>query len=544
VIAASYDVPVTSIADPTTNEAAEPRDRQAILRSRLVRPMPDDRLWGWLITLFVGVVAALLRMVNLGRPHRLVFDETYYAKDALSLLEFGYARGFVEGADDMIVGGDVDVFTDEPSFVVHPPAGKWIIAAGIRLFGMDSFGWRIAVAVCGVITAMLVVRAGRRLFRSSWLGGLAGLLVAVDGMAIAVSRVAILDGILAMFIVAAFACLLVDRDYARRRYADWSARVPLGIDRVGLGPMVAWRPWRLAAGVLLGLACATKWSGLFALIVFGLLTVIWEVGARKSAGAPYPWAGAFGDGLIAFVTIVGSAIVTYVASWWGWITGDNGWSRNWAADNPPSTLGGLLPDWVRSLWHYHAEINHFHSNLSSSHDYESPAWGWLLLTRPVAFDYTGLDRGEAGCQADRCSQEILALGNPVLWWGACAALLVCVWMWFVRRDWRAGAILAGITATWVPWLVYLLPWLYPDRTTFAFYAAAVMPFLALAVAYVLGLILGRKDADPLRRTIGATAVGAYVLTVIGLAWWFYPIHVNEVIPYQEWLQRMWFRSWI
>lgn len=504
---------------------------------RLARPMPADRALGWLATLFVGAVAAVLRFWDLGRPDRIVFDETYYAKDALALLRFGSERKTVDGADEMLLSGNLDVFTDEASFVVHPPAGKWIIGGGIDLFGMDPFGWRFAVALCGVISAMVLVRAGRRLFRSTLLGLLAGLFLAVDGMSIAVSRVAILDGIVTMFVIAAFACLLVDRDHVRLRYAWWAATGPGG-DGSPLAPLFFWRPWRLAAGVLLGLACATKWNGLFALAVFGLLTVVWEVGARKAARTQEPWLGAFVDGVVAFVTVVGAAAVTYLATWWGWISGDGGWSRTWAADNAPSTLGRLFPDWVRSLWHYHWEMFNFHDKLGEDHTYESQAWEWLVLARPVAIDYSGIEQGELGCTASECSQEILALGTPPLWWGACLALLVCLVMWLVRRDWRAGAILAGVLGTWVPWLFFV------ERTTFAFYAAAVAPFLVLAVVYVLGLILGGRDDSPERRTVGAGIVGAYALIVLVVAAMFYPIHVDQVIPKEQWQDLMWFSSWI
>lgn len=530
----------TFVQERRSSPALNPeKARRDALQERLVRPMPDDRLWGWVATLFVGAVAAVLRLVDLGRPNRLVFDETYYAKDAFALLRFGDSRSFVDGADEMIIAGNLDIFTDEPSFVVHPPAGKWLIAGGIELLGMEPTGWRLASALAGVVTAMLVVRAGRRLFRSTMLGALAGLLLAVDGLAIATSRIALLDGILAMFIVAAFACLLVDRDYARHRYAEWSANLSVGADRDDLGPLIAWRPWRLAAAVLLGLACATKWSGAYALAVFGILTVVWEIGSRKAAGAPSPWAGAFlKDGPVAFLTMIPVAIGTYVVTWWGWIVGDNGYSRQWAASNPSSGVGALLPDWVRSLWHHHAEILGSHQNITDDHPYESHASGWLLLLRPVLFDYESIERGEQGCEVNECSQAMLALGTPLLWWGGCVALLVCLWMWLVKRDWRAGAILSGIVATWVPWLFFT------ERTTFAFYAAAIAPFLVLAVAYGLGLIIGPRDSSPARRMVGAAAAGAYVLCTVALAAWFYPIHVDEVIPRDAWEARMWFNRWI
>jgi dolichyl-phosphate-mannose-protein mannosyltransferase len=526
---------VTRTTDAAVEAASGPAPLPAALtsaaRSRLVRPMPQDGVWGWLGPLFAGTVAAVLRLVELGRPDKLIFDETYYAKDAYSLLRFGDARSFVEGADDKVIEGDLDIFTDQPSFVVHPTIGKWLIALGIRLVGMEPTGWRLATAVAGIVTVVIVARAGRRLFRSTLLGTTAGLLLAVDGMSITLSRTAILDGILAMFVVAAFACLLVDRDRARAMYADWADS---GADR---SPLFAWRPWRLAAGVLLGLACGTKWSGLYALAVFGVMTLCWEFGARRAAGQRSPLRSTVvGDGPIAFITIVGSAIVVYLASWTGWIAGDDGWSRQWAAVNPATGIGAVVPDWARSLWHYHWEMWHFHSGLATPHSYASDAWGWLLLTRPVSFDYTSLEHGQQGCEVDKCSQAVLALGTPLLWWGACFALAGCLWMWLTRRDWRAGAILAGVLATWAPWLLFV------GRTTFAFYAVAIAPFLVLAVAYVLGLILGSADASPNRRMWGAAIAGAYVLAVVVIAAWFYPIHVDATIAFDDWLRRMWFRG--
>ncbi|WP_051425734.1 dolichyl-phosphate-mannose--protein mannosyltransferase [Jiangella gansuensis] len=509
-----------------------------VLRARLNRPMPTDRVWGWIGPLLVGAIAAVLRLVDLGRPHKIIFDETYYAKDALSQLEFGHARKFVEDANERILDGDLDVFLDEPSFVVHPPVGKFLIAQGIRVFGMDPFGWRVAVALAGVVTVILLARIGRRLFRSTLLGCLAGLLLAVDGLSIVMSRTAVLDGILAMFIVAAFGCLLVDRDQARARYAEWAAVKVSAGQAMGDGPLFGWRPWRIAAGVMLGLACGTKWSGLYVVAVFGLMTVLWEISARRAAGIQSPVLNSLlRDGPMAFVSMIGAALATYLVSWSGWIASADAWSRQWAADNPPSTLGALVPSWLRSLWHYHWEMWHFHTGLTNDHDYMSQAWEWLYLGRPVSFDYESFDLGENGCEVERCSQAVLALGTPPLWWGACAALLVCLWWWF-KRDWRAGAILAGVIATWVPWLIFV------DRTIFYFYAVAVIPFMVLAVVFALGLIIGPRDASPSRRAIGVAIAGGYVLVVLAAAAYFYPIHVDQLIPYDDWRARMWFDRWI
>ncbi|HEY6739538.1 MAG TPA: hypothetical protein VI076_11885, partial [Actinopolymorphaceae bacterium] len=110
------------------------------LRERLCPPMPSDRLLGWLVPGLIALFAGIPRFVNLGYPAKFVIDETYYPKDAFSLLNFGVERQFVDHADDRILAGDFDVFGG-PAFIVHPPAGKWVIAAGEWVFGMNPFGW-------------------------------------------------------------------------------------------------------------------------------------------------------------------------------------------------------------------------------------------------------------------------------------------------------------------------------------------------------------------------------------------------------------------
>jgi dolichyl-phosphate-mannose-protein mannosyltransferase len=531
-------------ADQTSDTAApaESQSKNAVLqrwRERLSSPMPADGHWGWTGPLLVTLLAAVLRFVDLGRPHRFVFDETYYAKDAWSLVNHGYALQYLDDANDRILAGNLDAYQNAGSFVVHPEVGKWLIGIGERLFGMDPYGWRVAVAAIGTLMVLVMARLARRLFRSTVLGCTAGLLLAVDGLAIVESRTAILDGILAFFILAGVACLVVDRDWARERYAVWAADHETSGAASEFGPVLWWRPWRLAAGVSFGLACGTKWSGLWVLAVFGVVTVVWDAQVRamlvhRAAAAK----GFLIDAGLAFGTVVGAAVATYVISWGGWILSDAAWSRQWAAQHSASGLASLVPDWVRSLWHYHSEILTFHTTLTAEHAYASKPTLWLFLGRPVSFDYLELPRGQQGCTVDKCAQEVLALGTPALWWGGCLALLACLVMWVLRRDWRAGLAVLGVAATWVPWFLY---W---DRTVFSFYAVATLPFLVLAVTYVLGLILGPASAPPLRRTIGTAIAGAYVLLVLANSAWLYPIMVDQVIPHEAWRDRMWFRSWI
>ena len=124
---------------------------------------------------------------------------------------------------------------------------------------------------------------------------------------------------------------------------------------------------------------------------------------------------------------------------------------------------------------------------------------------------------------------MLALGTPAIWWGSMLALLFCLGWWLLHRDWRAGAVLLGVLAGWGPWFPLV------TRTKFYYYALEFEPFLILSIVLCLGLILGPASASALRRATGALIVGAYVLCVLLMFWYFYSILAGQVIPYQDWL---------
>ena len=130
-------------------------------------------------------------------------------------------------------------------------------------------------------------RLARRLSRSTLIGGIAGILLTVDGLAFVMSRTALLDIFQAVFLVAAVACCVADRDWYRHRLADLLERSGQHDFGGSFGPIVWLRPWRLAAGVLFGAALGCKWNSVFVLAVFGILGVLWDVGARRLAGADW-----------------------------------------------------------------------------------------------------------------------------------------------------------------------------------------------------------------------------------------------------------------
>jgi dolichyl-phosphate-mannose-protein mannosyltransferase len=517
-------------------------------------PAPSDRWRTAAYATGVGLLAGFLRLRDLGRPAELVFDETYYAKDAWALRTTGVKRRWSEDADDRILAGDLSGLTDEAIFDSHPPMGKWVIAAGEAVGGLTPTGWRIGVAVLGTLAAVVTVYLARRVTRSTALGLLAGLLVALDGLAIVTSRIAVLDGILMFFVLVATTMLVRDRDASRRtmvrRIVDRQARLaPTGGSTVAASapapvPVPLWRPWRLLMGVALGLACATKWSGAPVLAVFGVMTVVWQAGALAQAGCRRPVRRALlVDAPMAFVTVVGAAVATYLASWASWFTTPDGYARQWAAQNPASgPLADLVPDALRSLWHYHAVAYDLLSNLDATHNWQSSPLGWLVLERPVLFfrDRPGL--GESGCTANECVADILGLGNPVVWWLGAAAALFMVWRAAGRDDWRGWLVVGGVAATWLPWFTYT------DRPIFSSYAIVSLPFLVLAIVVALRVLpdaaaaVGPAVAVRGRRQMTVLGVGIVVATAVS-ALYFWPIWVGDPLSLEDWRLRIWLPGW-
>jgi len=518
------------------------------LRRRLLGEPPGQVLLGWLGPLAAAIVGGILRFWDLGRPHQLVFDETYYVKQAWSMLQYGVEMRnggpFGEKPDEAFTHGTLSVFDPtNGDLVVHGPVGKWVIAAGEALFGGDSsVGWRFSVCVLGTLSILLVGRIGRRLLGSSVLGTMAALLLAVEGHHFVHSRTGLLDLILMFWALVAFGALLLDRDRSRgllaARVAAAQSR-PGGIPAGWLGPRLGARPWRWVAGLALGLACGTKWSGAYFLAVFGLLTVLWDMGARRAVGIPSPaYAALRRDAPLAFVAIVPVAIVTYLASWWGWFVSDHGYNKSWAASHPAEPGWGWMPDLLRSWWNYQAQILDFHRGLFTPHAYQSSPWSWMIQGRPTSMFAEYPKLGEQGCTVDMCAKVITPIGTPTIWWLATASLFVLAFRWALRRDWRAGAILAGYAGGFFPWF------LLGDRTIYQFYAVAFVPYAVLGVTYVLGLGLGAPDASRERRQVGAVAVGSYLVVTTLVFAWFLPLYTAQLTSYDQWWVHMWFPSWV
>ncbi|MDZ3746115.1 phospholipid carrier-dependent glycosyltransferase [Pseudoglutamicibacter cumminsii] len=500
----------------------------------------------WWLPLLIGVVAAVVRFWNLSHPSSLIFDETYYVKDAYSLLNYGYEREWPKDINDAFVNGTATP-NDNPSYVVHPPLGKWIMALGMAIFGTDSgFGWRAAAAFAGTLAAVFTTMAATRLFRSAVWGGLAGLFVALDGQQIALSRTGILDIFYFMFITIVAWFVLVDRDHGRRKLAyalaggssASSAAGSHGTLYGGMGPRLWSRPWQLGVGISLGALCAVKWSGITFVAVFGLLIVWWDCQARRTAGIErWLTGGILHNGIPAFIRVVPVAALTYLATWIPWMLEPRAWGHGLAAREGASWVK-IFPGSLADLITYHGKAYAFHTGLTKDHGWASNPWTWLVAGRPTLFKWDTTKRDGVPCETGRnCVQVVTDLPNPILWWAGTISILIVLWAFLARRDWAALMILAGVVAGYIPWLFY------PERTMFFFYTTGFQLSWILAVVYALRMLAPPAGTAPRQAKIRTAAVAGIVLIILLVSAFFLPIVTGQTLFSEEIQWRIWLPSW-
>lgn len=502
-------------------------------------------------------IAAATRLIGLEQPGELVFDETYYVKDAESLRQLGYEGRWPDGADALWAAGTPGSPSELASFIAHPPLGKWVIALGLAALGPENpAGWRLGTAIAGIALVGLVMLLAHLLLGRLALTGIAGLLIAVDGNAIVMSRVALLDGVLALLVVLAVTLIVLDRRQVRGELDAWmlarrSADPPRSTD---WGPALWGRPWLVAAGVAFGLAAGVKWSALYLLAAFAVLTVVADAVERRRAGVTLWVSGTLlRQAPISFVLMIPSAVAAHLLTWWGWFatTGGYGRTREVTDENRLPGILGSLPDALQNWWEYQTAIYGYHVGVTGGHNYEAPAIGWPLLLRPTYMHYRDLGDGTA--------EAITGIPNPLIWWGAVLAvvaiIVVLVVQAVLRRrgdvrtllpadGWAIAVVLTGVGAGWLPWL------LYPERTMFFFYTIVITPFLVIALTIVLGSLLGRSvrpdgaPVDPTRRTAGLIVVVGLLVVIVAVSVFFLPMWTGVPTPIEQIRLRYWMPTWI
>jgi dolichyl-phosphate-mannose-protein mannosyltransferase len=204
----------------------------------------------------------------------------------------------------------------------------------------------------------------------------------------------------------------------------------------------------------------------------------------------------------------------------------------------------------RDMWNYHRDLRATALDASTdtftpTHAYYSKAWTWIPMLRPVSYFVEDLGPD---------IRQILAIGNPVLFWGTMWTIPYCAWAWWRKRDWTPGFVVVAFAGLYLPWFLV-------SRPQFFFYALPLTPFMALAAVYTLRdlaaahLVIrdhesGEVAVDPetgepaiSRRKPYLPFVWGYVAAAVGLFLWMWPILTAGRIADTMWKARVWFRGW-
>ncbi len=339
----------------------------------------------------------------------------------------------------------------------HPPLGKSLIALGIRLFGMNPFGWRFITALFGIFMLPLIYLFGKALFKNTLAATAVTLLLAVDCMHYALSRIATIDIIAAFFILLMYGLLYLfflqdEGAFTGNKYLS------LGL-----------------CGLTMGLAVATKWTGVYAGLGLGLL-FFWYLITHFSKEVPR----LLGFCLLFFVVLpVGVYILSYLP---------------FVGNPPQSNLFLTVYDNLKYMFSYHSE-------LEATHYYSSPFYEWPYINKPLLY--------ATDMVTDTKVSSVSCMGNPAIWWFGIPCILFSMVMWLVKSDKKAGFLV-------IAYLAQYLPWFFIGRITFIYHYFPASLFMILMIGYTLDRLARLKP-------LGVKIVYGYLLLAAVTFIIFFPV---------------------
>jgi Gpi18-like mannosyltransferase len=251
------------------------------------------------------------RVYALGNPKEMYFDEIYHAFTAKLVLHndpkaWEFWNPNPEG------------FAYEWT---HPPISKLGMALGMKIFGENSFGWKIPQAILGTLSVLLIYLLAKEIFKDKLVGILSAAVFSLDGLPLVLSRMGMNDSYVLFFSLLSIYLFVKDKNF-------WSA-------------------------FAFGLAIASKWSGIYTFPII----IISHFVFRKKVKISYLLQSS--KIALSFLII---PIAVYIASYGVMFRTGHTWTN--------------FIDTQKQMWWYH-------TNLVAEHPYTSPAWSWPLLLRPI-----------------------------------------------------------------------------------------------------------------------------------------------------------------
>ena len=408
----------------------------------------------------------LNRPTDSGGHSALIFDEQYYVNAARVILGIHPTGSYTDAA----------LFHDPNA--EHPPLVKLLIAASIKMFGDNAWGWRIFPVIFGSLGLLAMYWLVRSAKGNKWLALGAASLFAVDNLMMVSGRIALLDIFTVTFMMASVAL------YLRKQY--------------------------LLAGIVMGIALCTKLEALN--LYFVILLIEIAAVALRSPDETRRRLRLARDRVVSLLKFGAVSVITYLAVLY-------------VLDLIASPIGGP-GTCATAPAGFHNPIEHTNFMLCYAGKLTNPTgptgiasypWQWLLNQAPINY-YTVSTTVTSNGQTLATYPVIAFMGemNPAIIFLALPGLALAMRNMWVQRDVVSALIVAWLLGTFMPFVVGAAPLgTYGNRTSYLYYMVIVLPGVFLAVAQLFS-----------RRWLPPAAVIGYVCI---LGYWFQALY-----PFRTW----------
>jgi len=364
------------------------------------------------------------RLYNLSAPEGYFFDEIYHAFTAREYLHGNPAAYQFSATPPEGVAYVWD----------HPPVSRLIMAGFMVIFGENSFGWRIGSVVCAIFIIIGVYKLALRLFNNRPIATLAALVLSMDGLFFTMSRIAMNDLYLVVFLVWSAYFYTFFREHVFSVQLNKSFRE-------NFKKFFANRYLWLVI-LFSGLAAASKVTGFFILGIFAIEMVVGVLTDINKQYKKIPFLLIF-----ALLYAVGVVLV-YIASY----------TQSFLLGNSFQ----LLIETLQQTWWYH-------TNLNATHPYSSTPSDWIVSYRPVFMYYNG---------DGNVVRAIANVGNYVYFYLGLASIFALLMSLARRYDWKKLLIMLCYAGLFIPWLL-------SPRIMFFYHYMPSAAFMAIPLGWML-----------------------------------------------------------
>lgn len=382
----------------------------------------------------------------------------------------------------------------------HPPMGKNFIAMGISIFGMTPFGWRIAGTLAGIMMIPLMYIFGRMMFSHIW-GMFTAFIFAFDFMLFAQTRIATIDSYVTLFIIASYLCMYA---YVKNVSGNHSISdsTPDPLPYSLLSSLLVPFLFLAGSGLFIGLAIASKWQGIYALI--GLPFIFFPAWYSQFKKERKEAIITFGCCFIFFILLPG---IVYVLSYIPFV-------RAMQSVTPDTGFFSIVFANQQHMFSYHSE-------LLEGHPFSSRWWEWPLLIRPIFYYVNTVSYS--------VRQGISSFGNPAVWW---MGIFATFYAFRTLINKKQAEYHNTIFFLLIAYGAQYVPWMFVYRATFIYHYFPSVPFVVLLIAFFFKTAVEPKYPK-LIWCYAALVLGLFVLfhPVLSAA----PVSVDFVRTFLRWL---------